>query len=336
MKIPEIVDDEFVEVWPGSGTPEISILMPIFRQVQYIDEAIQSILDQRGVVAEIVISDDASGDETFDIACDTIRQKLASTGSDHKIVMRRGGERLWRDHLALMIDNAQCDIVCQAHGDDVAHPDRCKYIVHAFRNITNATMVVSEPCFINEEGHPVRENIPVTSNFEVLSYPWEIVIEGHRHLIGYCQAWRRSAVAHFPRLDRSRAAVAHDRILAFRARLSGEVVLLKAQLVKRRDHDLAAHHLMFEEPDTQGRFGWGVMELVQYQNMSMDLQQVFKEGRIEEPLYREMVKKISDQLSKKISKIVNAYKKQSLAGRQIAWVDEDTLLRIRKERNEEA
>jgi len=48
-------------------TPDISVIIPTYNVAPYIKRAIQSALSQNGVTVEIIIVDDASSDETWDI-----------------------------------------------------------------------------------------------------------------------------------------------------------------------------------------------------------------------------------------------------------------------------
>ncbi|MHB8096633.1 MAG: glycosyltransferase, partial [Erysipelotrichaceae bacterium] len=80
--------EDFVEIWPGKSSPEISILMPIFEQPKYIKESVISVLNQMGVVAEVIISDDSSSDNTYDAALASVKEFLEENDCAHRILMR--------------------------------------------------------------------------------------------------------------------------------------------------------------------------------------------------------------------------------------------------------
>ena len=324
--------NEFVELWPGSASPEISILMPVYLNQRYIHGAVTSVLAQRGVVAEIIISDDCSGDGTFEVALQTVQDWLATHGSPHRIIVRRGRERLWRDHLALMAEHASCDIVCQAHGDDESHPNRAVAIAAVFQALPNVTLLASEFIPMDEAGISTVDEWSIASDIAYARYDFEAIIGGHIFLVGATQAWRRSAVSGFKRLDRDFAAVSHDRILSFRAALVGDVYLVKAQLIKRRDHPLAAHKLMFDEPDTDGRFGWSLAWMTHLDAMSRDLEYAKQSGMVKDGLYLPLANNIRQRSVECTQGLIEAYRTQMLTGRQIAWVDDVTLLALRKSR----
>ncbi|WP_036320716.1 glycosyltransferase family 2 protein [Microbacterium indicum] len=49
-------------------SPKLSVVIPAFRQADYIEEAMRSVLDQRDVDLELVVADHSSGDGTYEAA----------------------------------------------------------------------------------------------------------------------------------------------------------------------------------------------------------------------------------------------------------------------------
>lgn len=306
--------------------------MPVYRNQRYINSAVKSVLAQRGVAAEIIISDDCSGDETFELALKTVQEWLATHGSPHRIIVRRGSERHWRDHLPLLAEHARCDIVCQAHGDDESHPNRAAALVAVFQALPRATLIASEFCSMDESGISNVDGRSAESDISYASYNFEDIVKGHKFLVGATQAWRRGAVSQFQRLDRNFAAVSHDRILPFRASLVGDVYLVKAQLIKRRDHQLAAHRLMFDEPETNGQFCWALAWMSHLDAMKRDLECAKHFAVLTDQLYRKLLKLIEQQTAECGLRLIESFRIQTRSGRQIAWVDDETLLALRNSR----
>ena len=333
MVVPSVDPDVFVEIWPGAGAPEISILMPIYQQPRYVREAIFSILAQHGVATEIIISDDGSSDETFPLAWQAVQEWLTARGSQHRIVMRRGSERLWRDHLPLLVDTARCDLVCQAHGDDISHPDRARVLVAVFKARPKSALLASEAQIVDANGQLVEKPRPAERELKLMPVGFDEIISCQaRFLIGFSQAWRRSAMVSFTRLDRDYAAVSHDRILPFRAALAGEVFMLRPPLIKRRVHDAAATALMFDEPDTQGQFGWSLSKLTALDAMKRDLARARALQMVDEEQSLNLSRKIAGLITERTTSLLGAHRFQTKANRQIAWVDDETLRQVRGKR----
>ncbi len=303
----------------------MSILMPLYNQSKHVEAAISSVLAQEGVVAEIVISDDASTDATLDEALRVVGVWLSKRECRHRIVVRAGGTRLWRDHLPLLVDNSICDVVCQAHGDDLSARGRCRALIDAFNSDPLISLVASE------EGplHGVRrarhraEATDLARQLEPLTYGE--ILDRHPLLIGAFLAWRKSAVHCFHRLDRGFSAASHDRILTFRASLTGKVMLLKLPLVRRRSHPFQASRLMFHEPDRHCRFGGSLFRISAFLAMKQDLDRACELGRIDR-MKRDMLEgEIDRRLSVFQQELAESFRVYTLAGKRIAWVDDSAI-----------
>lgn len=324
---------DFFEISAAKITPEISILMPIFEQSKYIKDALLSVLKQNGITAEIIISDDASSDNTFEIALSAVKEWLARNECAHRILMRKGLSRLWRDHLPLLVDAASCNIVCQAHGDDLSMPDRARVLLNVFRTFPDASLVASEGLTINEDNKILGKKRPLKGEIKVLKIDdADIVACSHPYLIGFSQAWRRDLLAPFTRLDRQFAAVAHDRILPFRAALVGDVYLIKSQLVLRREHADAARNSIFDEPETNGKFGWSLSRITAKHAMRRDLETLYSKKQLTEERFNELGHLIQKSMDTDIDLLSDTYRSQVFANRQIAWVDRDTLKELQNSR----
>ncbi|MEK9940516.1 MAG: glycosyltransferase [Methylotenera sp.] len=323
----------FFEISSAKVRPEISILMPIFEQSKYIKDSVLSVLKQNSIVPEIIISDDASSDDTFEIALNTVKEWLANNECVHRIWMRKGLRRLWRDHLPFLVDAASCEIVCQAHGDDMSVPDRARILLDIFCKFPGTSLVASEALTINEDNETLDEERPLGDEIKVSRIDYAHIVECcNPYLIGFSQAWRRDLLAPFKRLDRKFAAVAHDRILPFRAALVGKVYLIRSQLILRREHADAAHNLIFDEPETDGNFGWALSHISAKHAMRQDLEAYYSLKQISEQKFSELVHLIQKSIDADVNLLSETYRTQTIANRQIAWVDKDTLKELRMKR----
>jgi glycosyltransferase involved in cell wall biosynthesis len=235
--------DNFVVVHQGADQPKISIVMPIYNCEEFVADAVGSILGQRDVVAEILISDDASTDDTFAVAYRTVIEYISQVGLKHTVLMRAGTARLVRDHLHLVAEAAICDVVCQAHGDDVSHPLRCSILVKVFNQEAKVSMIFDTSSTIDQEGKVVWEpkNFSL-SDIRVESVKYEHIIKANDdHLIGSNMAWRKSSLKIFPQLTTSYCAYGHDRVMTFRAFLVRGCYSMDACLVQRRLHNKQLH-----------------------------------------------------------------------------------------------
>jgi len=244
--------DNFITVHDGGVSPDISIVMPVYNSEKFIQNAINSILNQKEVTVEILISDDCSLDNTFIIAYNSVVHWVKKFGSNHRVLMRRGSKRLKRDHLHLVVREATSDLICQAHGDDISHPLRCAILVKCFKSSSvHPVMIFVNSQLISSQGIPITEEVKLGANLPLKLIPvhFESIILESETLIGAHMAWRRSAMNHFEPLSTEYSAYGHDRIMAFRACLVGGCFTLNSILLKRRKHGNNLHNEILTNND---------------------------------------------------------------------------------------
>ena len=102
-------------------SPLISVLMPVYNCGSYIDEAVQSILNQTFTNFEFLILDDASTDDTWERL-----QKF----TDSRIKLFRNEINMGHHDLAhnsnYLIDQARGEFITRMDGDDVCSPELLK------------------------------------------------------------------------------------------------------------------------------------------------------------------------------------------------------------------
>lgn len=314
---------EFVEVHQGTDRPVLSVLMPIYKQFPLVKQAVQSVLAQQEVPVEIIISDDASGDDTFAEAQRAVETWVEKRKLIHRVVMRKGAKRLIRDHLALLVDHATCDIVTQAHGDDLSHPQRASVLSRAFAALPTASLLTSKCKSIQlNEPHPgawphLQEQLSVDR------YDIDPILNARdSFLIGAMEAWRKSAFTGFDRLDMDFAACSHDRILPFRAFLAGEVGLIDAELIIRRVHRAAWTSQMFIEPQIKPMFGWSLTKATCHQAMLKDLARAKELGLVDNSKFEDLSQRLNNLLAADMENALTAFRLHTRAGRRIAWRDD--------------
>lgn len=233
----------FELVCAGDGAPELSVLMPVWEQERFVVDAVRSVLAQQDVIAEVIVSDDASVDRTWD----RVREAVASAPPHpHRLVLRRGSTRLRRDHLPLLVDHARCDIVMAAHGDDISAPERARRVVDVLTT-SGAVLTGSHSVTIDDAGRPTpaaHEHRRDLATGDLLG-PADL-LAWSTDFTGSLLAWRRQPMAGFARLDAAHLSAGHDHLLPFRAALAGGVTVIQEPLVQRRVHDDSWSHAIWD------------------------------------------------------------------------------------------
>jgi glycosyltransferase involved in cell wall biosynthesis len=292
--------DNFVVVHQGDQTPEISVVMPIYNCKEFIVEAVTSALAQQDVVIEIIISDDASTDDTFALAYATVVDYINKFGLKHTVIMRVGSIRLVRDHLHLLAKQASCDLVCQAHGDDISHPNRCSLLVKVFSNKDKkASMVFVSAVVIDSQGKVVwtPDNLSL-SNIPIVPVEYNKIINARDEiLIGSNMAWRKSAFDNFPQLTTAYCSYGHDRVMTFRSFLVGGCYLIDAPLLKRRLHDNNLHKELFS-PNSKATTSFNIqlIRLSLFSTMKKDLIFLKENNLIDEARVNQHFKNVNDAI----------------------------------------
>ena len=222
---------EVVDIVSTRERPLLTVLMPIFRQEKFVAEAVRSVLAQRDVVCEVILSDDASGDGTLDQALEVVRD-LRRT-HPHTVRARRGTRRLRRAHILELVRHARTPIVAQAHGDDIAHHQRMR-LLHDALDDDSAILAASPFTTIDACGDEVEVAACMGSGIRNLTL--EEAIARPPWLIGAVQAWRPDRLDVFTPLALDYAPLGHDRVLPIRAALLGGARAVGEALVKRRVH----------------------------------------------------------------------------------------------------
>lgn len=103
-----------------STNPLISVVMPVYNALPFLDESISSILDQTLTDFEFVIFDDASTDGSVEL----LRQWSLR---DKRIHLHESKKRLDVSGSSNAVVSKACaPIVARMDADDIAHPDRLK------------------------------------------------------------------------------------------------------------------------------------------------------------------------------------------------------------------
>lgn len=112
------------------AVPRVSFLLLAFQQERTVEAAMRAALAQTFAPLEIIVSDDASTDGTFDI----IRRIAAGYRGPHHLAIRRNTSNLGLGgHLDRVLRLASGDLLILAAGDDISAPERAERTARCFR-----------------------------------------------------------------------------------------------------------------------------------------------------------------------------------------------------------
>jgi glycosyltransferase involved in cell wall biosynthesis len=207
--------------------PLATLLLLAYQQQATIAAAIEGALRQTYSPLEIVISDDASSDATWD----AIERAVAGYGGPHRLVLNRNPVNLGIGaHLNRMVELSHGELLFVAAGDDVSLPQRCARVVDAWLAADRKPdLIASALLDLDDQGRTHGVIVPT----DLASYrdaaDWAA---RPPHVIGAAQAWTRRVFERFGPLPAG--SVAEDRLMVLRAIVAGGALTLPEPLVQYR------------------------------------------------------------------------------------------------------
>jgi len=117
-----------------------SFIMLSYNQKDCVDIAVHAALNQQCIPLEIIFSDDASTDGTFDI----IKNIVSNYTGPHYVKAIQNNHNLGINlHLERLVEIAKSDLIIWAAGDDVSFPNRANQIIKA-HNSSGAKLIFSD------------------------------------------------------------------------------------------------------------------------------------------------------------------------------------------------
>ena len=210
-------------------TLSVSAVLLSYNCEQFISEALWSVLDQDYHPLDILISDDASEDETVNV----IEEELAQYEGPHNIRLNRRANNSGSKsaHLNAIFPDLAGDVVVLFDGDDISSSRRVSRLIEAFRQQEETRAVYSAMSIIDRSGRPMRpSSVPHPARGADVA-AWFAKVDSYA--AGGTLAIHRSVIDSFGALDPD---INEDIVLPFRASLLGAVQFVDAPLVTVRRH----------------------------------------------------------------------------------------------------
>jgi len=211
-----------------NNRPLVTFALFAYNQEKYIRDAVQSALEQDYSPLEIIISDDCSEDQTFEI----IKETVKCYHGPHKIILNKNKNNLGVGaHVNLIMQISAGKFIVAAAGDDISFPYRVKKLIDKFEEDGSlAYSVWSSAKYINNLGAVLEEKFISAVKHNDVS-----IIKNINPVIGATHAWRREVFEFFGPL--SPGIVFEDNAISFRSYLLGGIDYIDEELVKYRRHD---------------------------------------------------------------------------------------------------
>jgi glycosyltransferase involved in cell wall biosynthesis len=204
----------------------VSLVLLAFNQAATVRAAAQSCLDQRGEPLEIVLSDDASTDDTHRVLLDV----AAAYRGPHRVRVRRNETNLGIGaHYNRLLTETTGELLVTAAGDDISLPHRVQTLVAAWAATgRRAELVSSHYELMDADGTPGA----VVRTDDLALVTLEGWCRRRPFTVGATHAFTRRMMARFgPFIDH---VWYEDANMALRAVLAGGAVTVPEPLVRYR------------------------------------------------------------------------------------------------------
>lgn len=208
--------------------PLVTIILFTYNQQRYVADAVHSILAQDYTPVQIIISDDCSSDNTFELT-KSIVDNYEGNGT---VILNRNVENLGIGrHVNKLMEMAEGELIFAAAGDDISMPTRVSDTVKIWlENDRKPLSMCTKTLTIDENGDAIGK-LP-----EIKPVVLEKVMQlGGRWIYGASHAWHRSLFDDFGPLRDD--VVSEDKSVGFRSLLLGQdIFYIEKPLVKYRFH----------------------------------------------------------------------------------------------------
>ena len=211
----------------SQSLPRVTFFLFAYNQADFIRDACEAALAQTYTPLEVILSDDCSSDETFQIMQDVV----ASYSGPHQVRLNRNDQNLGLiGHVNRAMEITESDLIVVAAGDDISLPERTEVIVKSYLEKKGQVFSIhSAVTKIDVQGNELDVWVPPLTE----SQPSPFAIATALSLvIGATHAWTRDTFRVFGPIMHTHAY--EDLVIAYRSALLGGIHYIDQPLVKYR------------------------------------------------------------------------------------------------------
>ena len=207
--------------------PLASFILLTYNQESLVAAAMESILEQTYSPLEIILSDDASTDNTYSIMQDFAEKYKGF----YRIKLNRNLVNLGLcAHVNLALSLTEGELIFAAAGDDISLPDRCEKVVSVWLAHNKQVDLIATDTFDMSYSGGIL-GVKSTDNLE----DWRSIEDWFMRppkIFGASHTWSRNLINRFGVMNSK--IKQEDQVMTFRAILTGSAITLHEPLVKHR------------------------------------------------------------------------------------------------------
>lgn len=221
----------------------VSVVMCTHNGMEFIEQQLESILNQTQIPDELIISDDDSSDGTLDFANEYVRRRIEQDAKlshldfqSQRNIPALGVTRNFES----AISQAKCDLIALCDQDDIWIPKRLEIVIQEFENNQNLVLCHSDALLVNEHNQSLK--LTLLESLRASSKELELIDSGNalsvflrRNLVtGATTIFRRELFQQaipFPQ------ELLHDEWLGLVAAFAGgDTRVIRKPLIRYRQH----------------------------------------------------------------------------------------------------
>ena len=212
-------------------SPRLTLAVLFFNHEGFVEQAVQGALAQEYSPLEIVFSDDASSDKTFEI----LERSLEGYDGPHQVVLNRNEKNLGlAGNVNRVMELASGEIIMLAGGDDISMKDRAARSAEVLLAESDSLCVSFGTIRFDGSELPFTEE-PAQSTALSRFNRSDYLAKPFFHLNGASRAFRRQAFDFFGPI--SKDCPTEDSVILLRCVLLGDVLATPEAQVYYRVHE---------------------------------------------------------------------------------------------------
>lgn len=197
--------------------PLVTFALFAYNQEAYIREAIEGAFAQTYEPLEIILSDDCSGDRTFEI----MQEMAAAYAGPHKVKVRRSEKNAgFGSHIKSVVAEAQSDWIVVAAGDDISFPERTSTLSRCWSDGSADSLMVHS-AWLRIAANGTTIGIEQNQHLDALRN-LERTITERAFVVGATAAWNRRLFSDFPEIADD--LMLEDQVLQGRTLILGKTI----------------------------------------------------------------------------------------------------------------
>ena len=223
--------------------PLVTFALFAYNQEKYIKSAVEAALAQTYTPLEIIVSDDASTDRTFEICSEVV----ARYTGPHTVKLNRNPRNVGlASHVNRMLEMSRGELLVMAAGDDVSVPERTEVLVQHWLQAGRPSAVCSSVYILQGDLPAVASNASSVEDLQwtslqqhasdkisLLSWLARFPLRG---LTGCAAAWSKHVFSSFGPFDAG--VFCEDALLTLRSSMLQGISFIRSPLVFYRHHDV--------------------------------------------------------------------------------------------------